>query len=113
MASKLGYGLDAVSKKFVLKLHNIFLFLVLPAASVEEYTRIYFTPPKGIGDFITLRSILSGYGATIGYEYVYPQKNFFRTKLYVSAPRSKKHIVGELVRRFWDHIREKEVLHYS
>ena len=79
-------------------------------AGVEEYTKIYFTPPRGIGDFIALRSILSGYGATIGYDYMYPQRNFFRTKLYVSAPRSRKHIVGELVRRFGGRIREKEIL---
>ena len=78
--------------------------------SVEEYAKIYFTPPKSIEDFIALRSILSGYGATIGYEYVYPQKNFFRTKLYVSAPKSRKNIVRELVRGFGGRIREKETL---
>jgi len=61
---------------------------------VEEYTRIYFTPPRRIGDFITLRSILSGYGAAIRYDYVYPHRNHFRTKLYVSALKSKKFFYG-------------------
>jgi len=57
-----------------------------------------------------IRSILSGYGILIRYEYIYTQRNNFRTKLYVSAPKSKKHVVGELVRRFGGRIREKEIL---
>jgi len=76
---------------------------------VEEFVEIYFTPPKNIEDFIALRSILSGYGATIRYVYMYPQRNLFRTKLYVSAPKSKRHVVGELVKRFGGRIREKEI----
>lgn len=79
-------------------------------ASVEEYAKIYFTPPKRIEDFIVMRSILSGYGISIRYEYIYTQRNNFRTKLYVSAPKSKKHVVGELVKRFGGRIREKEIL---
>jgi len=77
---------------------------------VEEFVDIYFTPPKDIEDFVALRSILAGYGAVVRYVYMHPHRNLFRTKLYVSAPRSKRSIVEELIRRFRGRVREREIL---
>ena len=44
-------------KEFTDKYTKIFFVQVFLMASVEEYAKIYFTPPKRIEDFIVMRSI--------------------------------------------------------
>ena len=77
---------------------------------VREIQSLYFTPPKEIEKFLIMRSLLAGLGATIRCVYSTKHREYYRTKLAVSVPKSMVGIAEKIIRRFGGKIRDREIL---
>ena len=77
---------------------------------IEEFSSLHFTPPKEIEKFLVLRSLLAGLGATIRCVYSTKHREYYRTKLAVSVPKSMVGIAEKIIRRFGGKIRDREIL---
>ena len=87
---------------------DIGVWVTMP--SVEEIKDIHFTPPRNMHDFIIMRAVLAGYGATVRYSYMMPHRDFYRAKLYISAPENQVWVVKKIIKKFGGKIEEKEIL---
>ncbi len=77
---------------------------------VEEIVRIGFKPPKEMEKLLMLKATLIGYGAPVRYDYSTKHGDYYRTKIFVSAPKSNTDLIEYLIKSFGGKIEEKEIL---